>query len=85
MPPPGGILVEFRDQGTDTLLWIASLNLMPKENDVLTHKDADGVEKTYELNQVRWNFFSPNPMASFDNEISCTNAKCRPVAFVTEV
>ena len=47
----GDPVVEFYDNVTENLIWVASLKFLPKEDDVVTYQGTD-----YEVNRVAFKF-----------------------------
>lgn len=85
MPPPGGVIVEFRDEVTKDLVWKGAMHYIPSENDVLEWTDPVDVVRNYEIKGVVHRFNSPNPAGSHSGHLSCTDAKHTPVVWVREI
>ena len=84
MASPGGLVVEFRDNETDELLWEASMHMLPGEDAVIRHVDVDGVTTTYEVKGTAFGFFTPDARDSYSSEISVTTSRCKPIVYVKE-
>lgn len=59
MPPAAGVLVEFRDNVSDALLWEAVMNSVPQKDDVVGWSLTGGVPVMYEVQRVRFVFRQP--------------------------
>ena len=85
MPPAGGVIVEFRDNSTQDLIWKAPMHYIPGEDDVIEWADPLDVIRVYEVKGIKHIFNSPNPAGSFFGHLSCTDAKHTPIVYITEV
>ena len=79
MPPPGGVMVEFRLVGESEALWTAAMNCVPQKDDVLHWTNTLGATTTYEVTSVEFSFRSPVPVGE-NPPAQCQHT---PVVYVT--
>ena len=51
-----GMLVEFRHQDTDVLLWETSIQVLPRKDDVVWYAVGAGALVGYDVKAVKWEF-----------------------------
>ena len=81
----GGVIVEFRDEDTDALLWKSAMYSIPGEDAEIEWTDSVDVTRIYEVKGSKFEFNSPNPAGSFEGAISCPESKYKPIIYVKEV
>ena len=51
-----GVLVEFRHENTNEILWESSLQLLPQKGDIVWYVIGAGVLTDYDVKSVKWEF-----------------------------
>lgn len=82
MPPPGGVMVEFRDEDTDELLWTAPMNSVPQEDDAVSYAVIGGSPTEYKVEGVTYQFRAASPLVGENAVAHCQHT---PVCTVSVV
>lgn len=85
MANDGGVLVSFRDNATDDLLWQSVMHDVPQEDEVLYWTVGAGVTREYEINRVTRSFSQSELGGGAPGEAPPTS-HCNhvPIVYVTE-
>lgn len=82
----GGVLVEFRHQDTDVLLWESSMQVLPQKIDVVSYAVGDGALTSYDVKGVKWEFrkMTMDDAEGDPQEVITGLSDCKPVVIVKE-
>lgn len=86
MPPLGGVMVEFREEGTNDLLWKAIMQHLPRMDESTFYGNVGGALTEYKVEGVSYTFRKPVPSGTPDPPGEATpNCQYTPIITVSEV